>query len=157
MRTHAFITMTLLTGLFAGGPAVAAPAASTTQSIIRLATQLADRSRTEIVDALAKAGFPHVCDVFHTSSRNAGDLKVCWSAGRWTATLRYPHAYGQPTFSQLARRISKKYGAPTREPRRFLVSPKVDVWPARRGLDRISLVRMVHSEVLEIRISGSTL
>ncbi len=146
----------LVTGLSTAVPAVAAPTALTTQSIIRLLAQFTGRSHTQIIHGVAQAGLPHVCDVFNNSVRHAGLLKVCWSSGRWTATLPYPPLYNQPTFSTLAHRISKQFGAPVRAPRPYLVSPKMDVWPARPGRARISLVRPYRSEMIEIRISGST-
>lgn len=156
MRKTLTLTLILATGLLAG--LAHASSGGALRATLAVLTADAGKSPAKVVAALERRGFQRVCERFDFATTSPGlpDLKVCWSAGRWTATLRYPHLYDQPPFSTLARRISKKYGAPTRAPRPYLASPKVDVWHARRGRARISLVRIARSDVLEIKISGST-
>ena len=156
MRNPLPLTATALLGLLAAVPAGAAPAASPTQSVVRLAAQLAGRARTDIATTLARAGFRAACDLFATpaSLQDAGDLKVCFTEGRWAyASIRFPHIYGHPTFHALKRDFDREYGSPARtELSHFIGGPETAVWHVAAAHVTVRLAREWPSKAIEIKI-----
>ena len=131
---------TLLTAALAAGPLAQASGAAPLQSMLAALAAAVGSPTAKVVALLKARGFT-----------------VRRDDSRWTATLTYPHAYGEPDFSTLKRALAQKCGRPHALARPFLDSPRVDVWQTCQGRVRIALERLQWSQwsgTLKIKISG---
>ena len=160
-KTLTFIApLALAAGLLACAPAVQAAGAAPAQSMIAALAAAVGSPAAKVIVGLESRGFRPACNLFLPPARlrHTSYLRVCWSRGRLaSASIRYPHIYGQPSWHVIARAIAQKYGPPaTRADGNFAGGPRTDVWTAPHGQVRVALVRSWPSEDLEIRISAHT-